>query len=390
MEKTIDTATYILPFYYDKNNMPINNVDEIYFLAQQAGIGPLYRQNPEPDANKLQLLSYDSWSKGKNNSEKEKNEKKEDINNCMTPNLNIPFGTLPFKESIHCGIGYATLETVILDWHFRYRNVLDQNKGKFIKLYELNNLVNIYYIIEMLNKVSAVYINYSVTKLRADYICPLLYNNRITSRTYSEKNASTLINLKNINEFIEFSKDIDQLIAYEKYKGPYVYAPLKQDQADYLLQLLLQIYIFWYQNKSFDNTKLLLEHMTLFLETTQSNNDANDIHNTFHSFIEQIKSINTHLNGDLEYEKCVIINTFLCALNTYVYNLVAVPLSNIKNNRSLGNQSTPSKRKKDIQPDSFFVKHAQAIDVAKKATFVILIISLLYRVVKKHDKHLKT
>lgn len=404
MEQGIDTRTYTLPFYNDIKCMPINSVDEIVTLAEKCGSEPLYRQEPESNEGQPQLVSNNSFSKGKNNDAKLNNDKKNnDENIIIGPNLTIPLGTMPFKPSVYCGIGYLSLIAVVLDLHFKYHTVLDQHqkKNKFIKICELNNAANMYYIITMLNQVSGEYINNCVLRLRADHVVPILCKRNITSSTYSDKNASTYIDTKDANAFIEFVKDIDQLIPNERYKGPCVYAPLKQHQADYLLQLLLQIYILWDQNNVIEIKEPLVndikEYMTLFLETTQVQNNVKNYEEKNYEnmlaivtmFIEQVKSIHMNKNFDIAYQKCFIFNNFLYALNQYVYNLIVVPVSNVKSNRALDNQSSAGKRKKNINSDSFFVRYAQIIGNAKKATLIIVLIGLLYRVVKKNNKHRK-
>lgn len=368
--------TYIMPFWDDKQAKPFNAIEEIEQLASEGTGGLLYRVDQEPSQDGEDKESS-HFSKGKNN---DQDNNKEIVSNFV-------FRTIPFKSCINCGVGYLALTNVILDSYFSYHQQFDQLTNKFRKVYQINNIVNMYYIIAMLQKVSATCIEKSVNNLHEEYINSLLSKKGINIDTYTNK-AEISIHPKDIVQLITHVQDIDSLIAYQNNHALLAYLPLKPNAAECLLQLLLHIYILWKQDTITNMIDPLNDKMVLFLEIAQLNNELYNyelMHKEYETFIKQIREAYQNENMNQKY---LVFNRFLKALDKYIHNLTVVPVSLEKNNRNLSSMHDVLKRKKAVtESDSFFVKHKKS---AKNIALTILTITLLYRLIKKNSKNMKT
>ena len=160
----------VFPFYIDQSMSP-NAIDEIIELTKQNDSGPLYRiDDPE------NLIRVDSF--------KGKNDKKNDKNVSQQMAFDGVLGSIPFKSSIHCGIGYTTLLTVALDKYFSYYSVLN---GKQIRVGQINNVTNMYYIISLLQYVSGALVVKEIEQLHKAYTKNILLPNTIAQENYQFK-----------------------------------------------------------------------------------------------------------------------------------------------------------------------------------------------------------
>jgi hypothetical protein len=388
MEQSEDVLAnvHILPFYTD-GSLPLNAIDEITALASQENSDVSYRDNESEG-----LICHDS--------NKRKNDKKDDKEVHQKSPI-LSYGTIPFKAVIDCGIGYTALSTVVLDSHFLHHHALKPMKKEPKKLCQVNNLMNMYYIIYMLHRVSGTVIEASVNSLYKEYKNNILPPKNIATMKAYQDQAKDLIKPNNFNISKLFGTDIHQLITYENRNFLHAYRPLKAHILEPLLHLLLYLFVFLQEDKATYVVNVLQQYKNdLLVKAAEANlkvNSAENIHKAFDQLIGSIASkADVYENLSCEgltvsiqkrnIEKCFIIHNFLCALNQYVYELIAAPVLKEKSSRLFNIAVEGQKKRKIINPNSFFEKHKQAVGIAKTIAVAVLISALLYRFIKNDKK----
>lgn len=371
----------IFSFYTDSSVLP-NAIDEIILLSNQTDGIPAYRD----DTTGVSLDRVDS-SKGKNS--------KKDDKDLTKATVNTSLGVIPFKLGIHCGFGYTALSTVLLDSYFFYHATLQLEKNEPKKLCQVNNLMNVLYIIDMLHKVSGTTITTCVDSAYKNYKNMILKPKNINNVHAYEINIKNGIKLKNFEITKLFDNGINQLITYENKDYLYEYRPLKDHIRESLLHLLLYIYVFLQDGQEVNAIELMGKYKNDLIvhaaEQKLAMHVTDNIHISFNNVLEEIRSTisssNNHfLNKEKDINKRLLAHKFLFILNKYVYELITVPVSVDKTHRLFNTAEKDTKRVKTVDSNSFFERHKQFFTVTKYISLTILISGLLYRLIKNDTK----
>lgn len=382
MDERLPINEFTLPFV-EETPVCLNAVHEIAFLVNEGGNLPLYRNQERQSQS--QPVELDSINKIKNSNLKQN---QSTIDCFIQQNVHIPFGTIPFKPLIYCGLGYPALLTVMLDNHFKYYNSFDESQKSDIKLYKVNNIMNMYCIINMLNKLSSFYINNAVGEMNNHYVNKILMPQNITNHTY-QKGENTVISGIEKERLTEYSKIINRLVVYQNSHLIHAYLPLQEKVADSLLQVLLQMYIFWKDDSSPNMIEPLSESIKRFLDVADPKKSLVNCRAMYDSFNELVKEMEIYIkkvhcdNNELSKRKNdrkSSIVKFLYVLNQYVNELIAIPITNTKSNRTLTSNSSQGQRRRVIDKNSFYAKNLTVITRAKNIGLTILAIALLYRI----------
>ncbi|HTM05830.1 MAG TPA: hypothetical protein VL201_01175, partial [Patescibacteria group bacterium] len=320
----------VFPFYIDQSMSP-NAIDEIIELTKQNDSGPLYRiDDPE------NLIRVDSF--------KGKNDKKNDKNVSQQMAFDGVLGSIPFKSSIHCGIGYTTLLTVALDKYFSYYSVLN---GKQIRVGQINNVTNMYYIISLLQYVSGALVVKEIEQLHKAYTKNILLPNTIAQENYQFKMENVVPKNAFDSSKIFFTR-IEKLIIYENKDLFYECCFLKPSILEPLMHLLLYLSVFLRAHNTENIIAILSSYKNDLLthadETKSVVKSRESMNRAFEKLFFEIKQYNNLNNQELlkenDQKKCSLLHDFLFVLNQYVYELILVPAAkkdgghNFINNKS--------------------------------------------------------
>jgi hypothetical protein len=163
------------------------------------------------------------------------------------------------------------------------------------------------------------------------------------------------------------------------------------------MQILLSLFVFLEADKTKNIINIIKQSQNdLLVKASEANlavhssENINRAFNALFNSIQQYENFNEIQTKKIQKKrikgKYVMLHTFLFALNQYVYDLIAVPVKIEKTTHLFNASSVDIKKRKTVDPDSFFEQHKKPITIVQYIGLSLLISGLLYRFIKNDKK----